>query len=319
MAAAVFSVILSSSIGSVPSANLKLRTEGFGSTLDHISTATVAAEVAQETNFMVGSDPAKQAETLNSQVALPTASETTLAKRQIVETAGSEKRVVRSYTVQPGDTLSEIAAQFGITTSTIKWANNLADANDLKPGAQLTILPVSGVLHTVMPGETADSLAAKYSANPAQIISFNNGEVKGLQAGQKVIIPDGVKKEAIRTAVSRAPASSVIPRLTAYFGRGNGYSYGYCTWYVATRRAIPGSWGNAYSWYYNAQMSGFKVGSTPVPGAIAWSSGMSYYGHVGIVESVNGGQIVISDMNYGGNWGRVTTRVDSASRYRYIY
>jgi N-acetylmuramoyl-L-alanine amidase len=237
-----------------------------------------------------------------------------------VETAGAENRVIRSYSVEHGDTLSVIASRFGVTTNTIKWANGLSDADDLSPGKEITILPVSGLLHRVAKGDTASSLARKYKSNSAQIISFNNAEVTGLKVGQRIIIPDGVKTEAPRPVqpAYAAVASLGTPSLTQFSGGANGYTYGYCTWYVANRRNIPGNWGNANAWYYNAQLSGFKVGSAPVAGAIAWT-GAGYAGHVGIVESVRGNQIVISDMNYAGGWNVATTRVDSAYNYKYIY
>ena len=67
----------------------------------------------------------------------------------------------------------------------------------------------------------------------------------------------------------------------------NTYSYGYCTYFVASRRSVPSMWGNASAWYYNAQASGYAVGSTPQVGAIAWTAA-GYYGHVAYVEAVNG-------------------------------
>jgi surface antigen len=160
--------------------------------------------------------------------------------------------------------------------------------------------------------------------NAAQIASFNNAEIKGLTPGEKIIIPDGVKYEAPAPApapvASRTQVASnnFVPHLTSFFSGANGYAYGYCTYYVASRRSIPGFWGDARNWYYNAQASGFSVGSTPVAGAIAWT-GAGYYGHVAYVESVSGGNVTISEMNFNGNWNRVTYRTTSASSFRYIY
>jgi len=140
----------------------------------------------------------------------------------------------------------------------------------------------------------------------------------------KIIIPDGVKQDAPKPAApannfSRvAGASTVRPQLTHYAFSGNGYAYGYCTYYVASRRAVPSNWGNANQWYYNAQASGFSVGSTPVAGAIAWT-GAGYYGHVAYVESVSGGMVTVSEMNYNGGWNRVSSRTVPASTFRYIY
>ncbi|HSE61803.1 MAG TPA: CHAP domain-containing protein, partial [Candidatus Saccharimonadales bacterium] len=71
----------------------------------------------------------------------------------------------------------------------------------------------------------------------------------------------------------------------------NGYSYGYGTYYVATRRSVPPNWGNAKTWYAYAQRDGYSVGDTPKKGAIAWS-GRGLYGQVAIVEEVNASSCV---------------------------
>jgi surface antigen len=273
--------------------------------------------------MLIVSEASKTATTKHSQVALLTSDDDALAKRTVVSTAGNATRDISSYTVQAGDTLSGIASHFGITTSTIKWANDLDDADMVKPGQDLTILPVSGIVYSVKEGDTADSLASTYSANAAQILSFNNSEVTGLKPGMKIIIPDGVKVDtpkatAVSGKVAGASTRAAAPTLTRYSGTGNGYAFGYCTYYVATRRSIPSNWGNANAWYYNAQAAGFSVGSVPVPGAIAWT-GAGYYGHVAYVESVSGGNVTVSEMNFNGGWDRVTWRTTSASSFRYIY
>jgi surface antigen len=113
-------------------------------------------------------------------------------------------------------------------------------------------------------------------------------------------------------------STGTAPALTRYAFSGNGYAYGYCTYYVASPPQHPGNWGNANAWYYNAQASGFSVGSAPVPGAIAWT-GAGYYGHVAYVESVSGGMVTVSEMNFNGGWNRVSSRTVPASSFRYIY
>lgn len=296
---------------------------GIGSSLDDMAMANVAADVATKSSLLVATEATKSADTMNQQIGLVSADEISLSKRQVVATAGNATRDISSYAVQSGDTLSTIASKFNVTTSTIKWANGLTDADAINPGQNLTILPVTGLVYTVKEGDTADTLAKAYQANAAQILSFNNAEVKGLTPGEKIIIPDGVKAEvaapaAAQTRVATAANNPVVPKLTRYAFSGGGYSYGYCTYYVASRRGVPGYWGNARNWYYNAQASGFSVGSTPVPGAIAWT-GAGYYGHVAYVEAVNGNSVTISEMNYNGGWNRVTSRTVSAGSFRYIY
>lgn len=97
---------------------------------------------------------------------------------------------------------------------------------------------------------------------------------------------------------------------------GNSYDYGQCTYYVASRRAV-GNWGNAGAWLSNAIAEGHSTGSVPAPGAIAWSPG-----HVAYVESVSGGQVTVSEMNFwgnGGGWNIVSYRTVPAGAFTYIY
>ena len=109
---------------------------------------------------------------------------------------------------------------------------------------------------------------------------------------------------------------------------GNHFAYGYCTYYVATRRCIP--WfGNAWQWWGNAAAMGYAEGHTPQVGAVAvWGRyGSSPDGHVAYVEAVgpnNGvpaGSFLVSEMNYSG-WNRVDRRVvadNAAGLLGFIY
>jgi surface antigen len=100
---------------------------------------------------------------------------------------------------------------------------------------------------------------------------------------------------------------------------GNHFAYGFCTYYVATRRCVP--WlGNASGWYIAAAQMGYKEGRVPVAGAIVvfWPGvdGVSWEGHVAYVEAVGpaagipAGSFKLSEMNFAG-WNRVDYRVIS--------
>ena len=100
---------------------------------------------------------------------------------------------------------------------------------------------------------------------------------------------------------------------------GNHFAYGFCTYYVATRRCVP--WlGNARSWYIAAAEMGYKEGRIPVAGAIVvflpGVDGVSSEGHVAYVEAVGpaegipAGSFKLSEMNFAG-WNRVDYRVIS--------
>jgi surface antigen len=103
-------------------------------------------------------------------------------------------------------------------------------------------------------------------------------------------------------------------------GAANGFSYGYCTWWVAQKRYIP--WrGNAAEWWWTARPFGVTEGATPRVGAVMVMgvSGTSPQGHVGYVESVNAnGSFVVSEMNWwgvpGGGWNRVDYRTVTSMR-----
>ena len=107
-------------------------------------------------------------------------------------------------------------------------------------------------------------------------------------------------------------------RILAPGGYSNSYYIGQCTYYVASRRSIPPRWGNANAWYDSAMRAGWAVGSTPAVGAIAWT-GAGSFGHLALVEKVEGRQIYISEMNYNGSWNRVTYRWADAASFEYIY
>jgi surface antigen len=103
-------------------------------------------------------------------------------------------------------------------------------------------------------------------------------------------------------------------------GAANGFTYGYCTWWVAHKRYVP--WrGNAAQWWWNARPFGYAEGAAPRAGAIMVMgvSSTSPDGHVAYVESVNGdGSFVVSEMNWwgvpGGGWGRVDYRTVTSMR-----
>jgi surface antigen len=318
-------VVLSGSAGHTSQLSPVADQAGYSSVLDQSAETNVAAAVAQQTDLLITPQVSSTAKTLNSQVSLPTSDDGTLASQEEVNTTGAGARGTTTYTVQAGDTLASIATEFDVTSGTIMWANNLTPSSALTPGQQLTILPISGVQYTVVAGDTAQSVATHFQANADQILAFNNDQSSGLQPGQAIIVPDGVLPQAAQPAATvapAAPAGTVSASQTAVHAGpgsiGNSYAFGYCTWYVATKRSIPGWWGNAIDWYSNAQISGYSVGTVPRVGAIAWS-GAGYYGHVAYVEAVNGDNVTVSEMNWDGGWDRVDFRTTSASSFRYIY
>jgi len=310
---AVLAIALAGKINASEAINIK----GSGSTKDQTSIIATGAILANNTQSVIADEVSQKATELTNMSTLATAGDEFLANKSSVIAAGAPSRDIISYKVKAGDTLGSISAKFNITTDTIKWANNITDENSIKPDTNLTILPVNGILHTVQAGDDVLALAQKYQSNASIIESFNGLEGKAPESGMQLVIPDGVKPAPAPVRIASYGSSSNGYFSTSRFsGNGNTYYWGQCTWYVASRRYVPNNWGNAISWYYNAQASGFGTGSTPRAGAIGWER----MNHVVYVESVNGdGTVTISEMNYGGRPGVLHYRTEPIGRFLYIY
>lgn len=126
-----------------------------------------------------------------------------------------ERSGVLVYTVQKGDTLSTVAADFGINRNSITWANNLK-SNYLKPGQEIIILPVSGVKHEIKVGDTLEAIATYYSADPQKITEFNNLKNNTLKPGETLIIPDGKIPQQTPRASSQTKTAT-LPSYPNYY------------------------------------------------------------------------------------------------------
>ena len=114
---------------------------------------------------------------------------------------------IETYVVAEGDTISTIASRFGLSVNTILWANSLSVKSVLKPGQSLTILPVSGVAHTVKSGDTLLKIAKTYTADSSTILSANAlADASAIAVGQRLVIPGGTPPAVI---VAKPTTSSI--------------------------------------------------------------------------------------------------------------
>jgi len=118
-----------------------------------------------------------------------------------------------SYRVEEGDSLSVVAAQFGISVNTIIWANNISNSSLIKPGQDIVILPVSGVLHEVSEGETLDTIASLYDAPLNELATFNDNK---LAVGDTVVVPHA-KPTKEGSPTSGGSVQSNLPSVSGYF------------------------------------------------------------------------------------------------------
>ena len=288
-------------------------TQSLSNPLDKLSSAQIALTAAQMTNLPEQTAVRNQAQSDSLLLTVVPNDSQALAEPQIVATAEKSKADIIHYTSVAGDTVTSLSAKYGVTTSSIRWSNSLT-GDTITAGTALVITPVNGIVYTVKAGDTPASLASRYQSDQGQIVNYNDAEINGLTPGEQIIIPNGS---------IAAPVLS-YGSFSATYG-GNGYDYGYCTWYVATKVAVPTNWGNADTWAIYATLSGWTVSSVPRVGAIAQTSA-GYEGHVAVVEAVSpdGSQIQYSDMNNygdGGGWGRVgySGWVSASTFPHYIY
>lgn len=295
-----------------PQALASTRTEMDAPSVDQLVATRVAAGVAERAELPIAPNIAQVSLTLSIESQLAQADNNVITKPQIIQPS-ADSREIRSYTTVAGDSVDKLAARFGVSPETIKWANSLT-SDALEPGRTLQIPPINGVIYTVKDGDTAHSIAEKYNADERRIVLYNDLE-DGLKPGQKIILPDGDLPTTERpgyvaprpTPVYNSYSGTVIG---SYSGGtvGNRYAFGNCTYYAYDRRAelgrpIGSFWGNASTWAAAARASGYVVNNVPEVGAVAqWNAysdaWIGYYGHVAIVESVNGdGTITISEMN----------------------
>ena len=305
------------------------------SPLDQLSSADIAVHAARLTGLPEQDAIVNQADSEATLLAITANENNVVAKPQVVATSLKSARDIKTHTTIDGDTISGLAAKFGVTSDSIRWSNGLSREN-IEAGKQLLIPPVSGVVYTIKSGDTADSLAQRYSTSKEQILADNDAEVSGLKVDQRVLIRGGIQPVARVASTSYSARSSFFGG-TASYGY-NGYDYGYCTWYVANKRLAAGSpmptnLGNAATWATRASAYGLATGRTPRVGAAVVTATRGA-GHVALVERINGdGSIWISEMNSrgqvsidnpagAGGWGRLDFKLvpaGTANNYSYVY
>lgn len=209
----------------------------------------------------------------------------------------SKKEEKRTAVVQPGDSLSSIAEAHDTTWVRIFNANKNIENPDIINAGDTFVIPKDDE-------ELEDRYAAIRAQYEAPVIA---------PAPVAATVPQSRTVAQPTTPRQVAPAPTPVRTYTA--NAGNRYAWGYCTWYVYNKRPDIGSfWGNANQWLASARAAGYRTGSAPVAGAIGVQGN-----HVVYVESVRGGMVHISEMNYAGGIGVVHTRTVPAGNFTYIY
>ena len=108
-----------------------------------------------------------------------------------------------------GESISDIAKMYNVSTNTILWANDLKKGAKLVEGDTLFVLPVSGVSITVSKGQTLKGIAKKYNVDIADIASFNGiATDSDLNVGDQLIIPDAEIADSPMSSNTKQPTKT---------------------------------------------------------------------------------------------------------------
>ena len=123
------------------------------------------------------------------------------------------------YVVHEGDTLSQIAKMYGVTTNTIAWNNDI-QRGVIRPGQTLVILPISGIQHTVKKGDTVASIAKLYKADADEVWQYNElSENAVLAVGTIIVVPDGELSPVATSPVTSNLRGAGGPEYAGYYMR----------------------------------------------------------------------------------------------------
>jgi murein DD-endopeptidase MepM/ murein hydrolase activator NlpD len=125
-----------------------------------------------------------------------------------------------TYTVQPGETVSSIAASFGIDPAYISWNNpEIADPDLLLVGANILIPSTNGIVYHVTLGDTLTDIAAYYQIDVQSIIGFVPNGLSSADAvieGAVLLLPNATPPPppvpaAVEVIEEPAPAAAPQP------------------------------------------------------------------------------------------------------------
>ena len=138
-------------------------------------------------------------------VVQPAASETPVIVQPVnPQTQGAQTPIVTTYIVRYGDTLSSIAARFGVSTRELARANSIVNPNVIYIGQVLQVpgspfpTPVAGVptvvpsdhLYRVMPGDNLYRISVRFNVSLDALIQANGiKDASHIFVGQLLIIP----------------------------------------------------------------------------------------------------------------------------------
>ena len=144
-----------------------------------------------------------------------------------------------TYVVEQGDTVSRIAARFGLSEATVQFNNfEIYDPNVLEVGATLRLPPIDGVVYQVQHGDVLDLVLLNYDADLEATLAYAGNQIRNpheIYYGQTLLLVGG--SASVSAAVTPA-ADWQMPvfhwpvqfnSISDLFGVARSNSFGYHT------------------------------------------------------------------------------------------
>jgi len=155
---------------------------------------------------------AARAATVAPAAAAPAGTAATPRAASAAATAPAHKSIMVSYTVQSGETLSQIARQFDVRADAIAKASSVDDPNRIVVGAVLKV-PLPGYEHVVTQGETLRDIALQEKVDLGSLIDFNNlDDPELIRVDQVILVPAPAPGLQLAAAAAPKPAAPPAPK-----------------------------------------------------------------------------------------------------------
>ncbi len=126
---------------------------------------------------------------------------------------------VETYTIQPGDTLSDLATQYDLTLDTLISFNQIKDARRIQIGDTYRIPNRDGLLYEVRSGDNLGEIASKYGTTVNAILDANDMVSQEITVGQVVFVPEArMNTTELKLILGELFRNPTVGRFSSGFG-----------------------------------------------------------------------------------------------------
>lgn len=182
------------------------------------------------------------------------------------------------YTIQPGDTLGEIAENRGLNLDTLLSANqHIRNISLLRAGQRLRLPNQKGVFHKVKKGQTLNNISSIYKVSVEKIVEVNNiSKSNHLLAEKEIFIPGARLLPNIKEGYLLGDREFIRPVRAGWFSSGYGYRRDPFTANIQFHTGVD------IGAYYGAPIMAAKSGK------VIYSGYMQGYGNIIVIRHPNG-------------------------------